>query len=394
MTTALLGLLPWIFLGAYMVARVRLPRPLPAFDSVAAGSLPSHSVIVPARNEALNIGACLESIAASRYPDFEVIVVDDRSGDGTAQLAREVAAHPGNARRIRVIEGAPLPAGWFGKPWACRQGADVASGDILLFTDADTRHHPELLARSVAGLLEDGVEALSLLGRQLMETFWERLVQPQIFFLIGMRFPALTRPFTADRWRQAIANGQFIMIRRAPYEAIGGHEAVRREVVEDLRLAQEVCRAGGRLAIREAEDIFATRMYRSLREMIAGWSKNIAWGARQTLVQPWAALAAPAIIVHLLFFWVVPPLVLLAAGAHAAATGAVSPLLAWSAAATTLGLVIWAAASRQFRTPLLLAVFFPLGAAVSVFIVARSWTRGSKIEWKGRTYAGGEGEAE
>jgi chlorobactene glucosyltransferase len=403
MTLALLGLLPWVVLGAYMAARVRLPRPLPPFPDGAGGAarpgaagsapLPSVSVVVPARNEAHNIRACIESLAASRYLDFEIIVVDDRSDDGTAAVARAVPA--GNARRIRVIAGEPLPAGWFGKPWACRQGADVAGGEVLLFTDADTRHHPELLARAVAGLLEDGVEALSLLGRQLMETFWEHAVQPQIFFLIGMRFPALERPFTPERWRDAIANGQFILIHREPYEAIGGHAAVRKEVVEDLRLAQEVCRAGGRVAIREAEEIFATRMYRSLGELVAGWSKNVAWGARQTLRQPWAALALPGIVLHLLFFWVVPPVTLVVAGVAAVigALSVTSPLLAWSAGATGIGLVIWMAAARQFHSSPARAVFFPLGAAVATWIVIRSWTRGARIEWKGRRYTGGEGEA-
>ena len=174
---------PWIALAIYIVIKVRLPRPLPgALPSAlpvvnATGrAAPLVSVIVPARNEERSIRSCLESISASDYPDFEVIVVDDQSDDATLELARAVLAN--HARRVVVVEGHSLPTGWMGKPWACAQGAKVAEGDLLLFTDADTVHAPELLGRAVAGMVEDEGDALTLLGRQIMETFWSGWFRP------------------------------------------------------------------------------------------------------------------------------------------------------------------------------------------------------------------------
>ena len=150
------------------------------------------SVVVPARDEAVNIGSCVASLAASTYPDFELVVVDDRSSDGTATLAR--AMGPGNARALRVLDGTELPEGWLGKPWACAQGAAGATGELLLFTDADTVHGPDLLGRAVAALEEDRADLLTVTGRQLMGSFWERLVQPQIFLMMIFRFHDIGGP--------------------------------------------------------------------------------------------------------------------------------------------------------------------------------------------------------
>ena len=200
----------------------RVPSELPGAG--VPDELPSVSVIVPARNEALNIERCVSSLTASEYPHFDVIIVDDRSEDGTADLARAISS--GNAQRVTVLEGAELPDDWIGKPWACHQGAAVATGDLLLFTDADTTHGPALLARAVAGLREEKADLLTVLGRQLMETFWERLVQPQIFLAMLLRFPDFERAAKSRRWRDAIANGQYLLFTRSCYEALGGHEAV------------------------------------------------------------------------------------------------------------------------------------------------------------------------
>ena len=154
-------------------------------------------------------------------------------------------------------EGAELPDDWIGKPWACHQGAAVATGDLLLFTDADTTHGPALLARAVAGLREEKADLLTVLGRQLMETFWGRLVTPQIFLAMLLRFPDFERAAKSRRWRDAIANGQYLLFTRSCYEALGGHEAGKGRVVEDHRRAQLVkgtgrkfvtAHAGGKLA--------------------------------------------------------------------------------------------------------------------------------------------------
>jgi len=370
---------PWLVLIVYMAIRVRLPRPLVAVSATGSDAA-LVSVIVPARNEERSIRQCVESICASDYPAFEVIVVDDRSDDSTAEVARSIA--PNCARRVLVITGAELPLGWFGKPWACTQGVHEAEGDLLLFTDADTVHAPSLLAMAVAGLEEDAAAALTVMGRQIMESFWERLVQPQVAVPMLLRFANMGRPCEPRGWRGAIANGQYLLFRRSVYEELGGHEAVRNEVVEDQRLAQILCRSGKRLTVREGSAVFATRMYRSLAELIEGWSKNTATGARHS-IPSWARL--PVMWMALLSgvtLWIMPPVLALlgVAGIAPAAWGV------WASWVTGTSALFWAAATWRLHGLPWYGSLYPLGAVVGAYIFVRSWVRGSRIEWKGREY--------
>jgi len=409
-----LGALPWVGVGIVLAFSIREPRPLPLLPtgsvpaSGSARELPPVAIILPARNEAAHIQACLASLADQRYPDFSIIVVDDRSTDGTGALARAVPR--GRAGAIEVIDGVPLADGWFGKPWACSQGAD-ASGTtpLLLFTDADTRHDPALLARAVEGLTEDRADALSLLGRQELGSFGERLVQPLVFSLLGLRYRRLDRPIGPENTGDAIANGQYILVRREAYHRVGGHGAVREAVAEDLRLAQLLTGAGYRLTLRRATDALSTRMYTSLAEVVNGWTKNLAVGARQSAGW-WGHLALPGILAFLIF-WMVPAAVLAGAGATRAfvagsvpgtlsvaavvAPTGVGPtfldaLLTWSAIAWGAGVLLWARIYRRFEVPSRYALLHPVAAGIGAFIVMRSWLRGGRrIEWKGRRYGGG-----
>ena len=379
--TPLLLSLPWVSLLAFLLLLVRkpseLPPPRPRSPTAPA---PLVSVIVPARNEAGNIEACVTSLLESSYPAFEVIVVDDGSDDGTGPRAR--ALDPGAARRLQVIDGAPLPTGWLGKPWACWQGFEAAAGDLLLFTDADTRHGVELLARAVAGLEEEQADLLTLVGRQLMETFWERLVQPQIFFIMFFRFPRFEQTAKNSRWRDAVANGQYLLFRRAAYARIGGHAAVKDQVVEDLALAQNVKRAGLRLRIRGAESALATRMYRSLRELVEGWSKNIVTGGLQSVPAWTRPLVPPASLALGVALWLAPPAALVAALVGAGGEG----LLVWSGTVYALSALLWSLFTRQMRASAFHGLLYPLGAAIGAYIFLRSWMGGRRISWKGRRY--------
>ncbi len=379
MTLILLSL-PWIGVLAFLVFVVRMPRELPGATTLQRESAPSVSVIVPARNEALNIGTCVTSLSASEYPDFEIIVVDDRSEDGTADLVRSLDR--GQARRLVVLDGDPLPEGWLGKPWACHQGAQHARGEILLFTDADTVHGSALMAKAVSGLQEERADLLTVVGLQLMETFWERLVQPQVFLLMVFRFPRFEAIAKNGRWRDAIANGQFIMFPRAAYDTIGGHEAVHDEVVEDLALAQLVKREGMALRIRRAEDDLATRMYRSLRELVSGWSKNVVIGGLQSVPAPIRPVLLPVSLLVGVGLWIAPPLALVVALWGFGSSG----LLAWAATVYALSAIIFALFSRMMRCPALYGLLYPLGAAVGTYIFVVAWVRGTRVQWKGRTY--------
>src|SRR5207245_683098 len=168
---------------------------------------PLVSVIIPARNEAENIARCVRSVLTAAYAPFEVIVVDDRSTDGTGDIVDRLTGAPEAAGRLRLLRGAELPPGWFGKPWAVVQGYRAARGELLLFTDADTAHTPELLPRTVALLEREQVDLVSLLARQEMVSFWERLVQPHVFLALASRVGDLRRVCRTRVVWDAIAAG-------------------------------------------------------------------------------------------------------------------------------------------------------------------------------------------
>jgi chlorobactene glucosyltransferase len=380
----LLWSLPWIALAGYALLRVREPLSLPQSGHPEAKTgrpRPFVSVIVPARNEAHNVATCLGSLVASDYPDFEVIVVDDRSDDATADAARRVPV--GRARRVLILEGAALPDGWFGKQWACWQGVREARGECLLFTDADTVHGSALLGRAVAGMTEQDADCLTVIGRQIMESFWERLVQPQIFTLLAFRYPDMGKaPLPHRKWRSAIANGQYMLFRRSKYEALGGHEAVRYEAAEDLRLAQRLVRLGGKLVVRIAYEDFGTRMYRGLRELVAGWSKNMIPAGLQTLPRALRPFAPPGMFASGVLIWLLPP-----AALAAALAGAGGPtLLAWSASVTAFLMLFWTLVGFQFGAPAWVGPLYPLGALIAHWILLKSWIGKGRVHWKGRSY--------
>ena len=374
--------LPWLLVAALVpfafASRPRLAEAPPPREE--DGQLPLVSIVVPARDEAATISTCLASLLDTTYPRREIIVVDDGSVDGTGDIVRILAERSDGV--IRVVEGMPLPDGWLGKPWACWQGYQEARGGVLLFTDADTRHEDGLLGRAVGTLQASGAGLVSVLPRQLMVSFWERTVLPQIFTILYLRYRNLRRINRSRRPRDVIANGQFILMRRPVYERIGGHEAVRTEVVEDLRMAQRVVQAGEQVHLARAEAFMETRMYRSLGGIMEGWTKNLALGSRQS-VDPWLRPILPWLAgVLVLLFWVAPPLVLL--GTYLG-LGEL-PLRQWAAGATGLSLAFWTVMTFRFRIPVVSALFYPLGAAVAGALFLRSAARGRRVHWKGREY--------
>ena len=364
--------LPWLLpLAALPILSRKNPRL--AEEPASSGRL--VSLIVPARNESAMIDRLLESVRKTTYSPVEIIVVDDASTDDTAALAEKHAAEDS---RVRVVRGAPLPEGWYGKSWACVQGYRAARGDLLLFTDADTLHEPTVLAHAVGGLERSEADLATLLTRQELVTFWERAVMPQILTLLLFRYrPAqLNR---ARRRRDVIANGQFILVRREAYESVGTHEVVRDGVAEDLLMAQRFLEAGKRLRAWWADDLISTRMYTGLGAMVEGWSKNIYLGGRATFPEePLLRSLVPVALVAGPVFWLLP-LAALLMGAS------------WAPAAIALSVAFWTLIVLGLRLPPMYGLAYPLGAVVTLAMVFRSLSRGDRrVVWRGREYSGVE----
>ena len=278
----LLGVLLNFLLNQLVVPRL-LPRKL---ESTAT---PMVSILVPARNEEAVIERCLRSLQQQDYPNYEIILLDDESSDTTAKIASELGfAHTGP---YHMVSGKPLPEGWVGKPWACYQLSQVAQGDYLLFTDADTDHAPFALSAAIAEAIESRSDLLTVWPAQETKTWSEKLVIPILFvaaagmvphwlLTLGQRNESIRTRLKTHQWRMlGVANGQYVLFTRSGYEQIGGHEAVKDHMVEDVSLGRLVASKTAEGMILKNCDggaIVSTRMYQSFPDLWEGFTKN-AW---------------------------------------------------------------------------------------------------------------------
>jgi chlorobactene glucosyltransferase len=341
---------------------------------------PMISVIIPARDEQRNIRRAVEALFRQTHPNFELIVVDDRSSDETGSILahlQEMDAH------LRVVQGDELPAGWAGKPHALVQGVNVAQGEWLCFMDADTFAEPDLLAATLHLAVGKQADMFSILTKQELGTFWEKAILPLVFLGLSYGFPPerVNDPEKPD----AISNGQFILVKRSVYEAINGHTAVKDRVDEDKAIATMVKRAGYRLLLADGRKVARTRMYTSLAEMWEGWTKNIYLGLADRL---WLLLfgAFLGLVVSLILpVWLFAGLTwLVVYGGTEAAVITAEAFLLW-------GFLIWKRyqACREFGIPGWYAFTFPLGAFIFTLMMAASAYNvisGRGVNWKGRRY--------
>jgi chlorobactene glucosyltransferase len=362
------------------VLRERLaPKLIPG---AALISQPLISVLIPARDEAERIGACLIGLAGQSYRNFELVVVDDHSADATAAIVGRYAMQ---LPALNVLPSAALPDGWSGKCWACWQAAGRAHGDWLLFLDADVMPRPELLAALVARAEAHSLDLLTLMPFQQLGSLAERVIMPAFFALLYGLYPL--DQVSDARSSVAFANGPCLLIRREVYFAIGGHQAVRASILEDTELGRIVKAAGYRLEAAAAPDLIAARMYVGWASLAEGLGKNAVAGYRSGGTRSGWVGARLALVAFL-------PCYLLLAGTVLALArpGSVigAALLLHGALLAALALVCWGwLARRRYRLAPWWGALFPLGLAIYFWLAARTLLQlrsGRGVVWKGRRF--------
>ncbi len=357
-----------------VISNVRLLHRLEDYREPAL--TPRVSILIPARNEERNILTCLRSVLAQDYPDFQVLVLDDESTDRTAQLALDLS---GRDPKLTVLKGKPLPAGWLGKHWACHQLADAASGELLLFSDADTRHDPQTLRNAVAALTNEDLDLLTALPRQEVKSWSEKLLVPIIPWSLLSFLPLFLARWLSSPLLSA-GIGQFMLFRRTAYLAIGGHAAVREHAADDLALARRVKAGGLRWQLFDASGRVVCRMYHNFRETFEGFSKNL-----------FAAFDYHSVYYLLIWAWLgfvfLEPvtLVILWGAGVLIPPDALTPAVA----AILVSFTAWSIVYWRFRLPKYLALFYPLMIILTLTVAVRSFvlTKTGKTLWKGRLVA-------
>jgi chlorobactene glucosyltransferase len=346
---------------------------------------PLISVIVPARNEARNIRRSIEALAAQSYQNLELIVVDDGSTDATPQILKQLQEAPkaDSSPEITIINGAALPPGWAGKPHALHQGFQASQGEWLCFVDADTFANPDLIASTYQAATNLGADMLTILTDQELGSFWEKVIMPLVFTALSVGFPArrVNDPQKAD----AIANGQFILIRRQVYQAVGGHAAVRDQIAEDKALAVLVKGSGFHLVLGDGRELVRTRMYTSLPEIWEGWVKNIYLGMQD---RPWLLLlgAITGFVAALVLpLWTILSLAWVAqGGGWIAALVAAESLILWGYLLYNRNQV-----NQAMHISFGYGLTLPLGALIFTAMMVTSAYNvysGRGVTWRGRRY--------
>ena len=349
----------------------------------APTSAPKVSVCIPARNEETNIRRCVEAVLRQDYPNFEVIVLDDRSTDSTLTLLKEIASCDS---RLLPISGSDLPEGWAGKPHALYQASAVAKGEWLCFVDADTFLAPNALSAVYTKAIETNADLFTVMTKQILGSFWERTVMPLVMTALSVGFSP--RKVNDPSRRDAVANGQFIFIKRSIYDLIGGHEKIKDQIVEDKALSENVKWNGHRLVVANGMQLVSTRMYTSLETMWEGWTKNIYLGLRDhPSLLLLGAFGATLALLAALFLPVWPLLGLgwyLNDGGWMALIVIFEALFVWGYLILIRARVAW-----EMEIPRWYAFTTPLGAGVfAAMMLTSAWkvVSGQGVTWRGRKY--------
>jgi chlorobactene glucosyltransferase len=373
------------------------PEKVPVVDGLESGppgggQWPLVSIIVPARNEEQNLLRLLPSLLGQRYPNIEVIVVDDQSTDGTPRVLEEWQSRED---RVRVVRGEDLPReeGWMGKPHAMMQGARVAKGEWLLFTDADTRHEPKSLSSTVASAMEHWIDLFTIAPCFELISPSEKLIMPVAAMGISVLYPFYR--VNDPKSKVAIANGQYLLIRREVYDAVGGVERVKDQIAEDLEFGKAVKGDGYRLLMADGSHLMTVRMYTNFAEVWEGWSKNVVLSLRGNPVQGFVAVLgifSVVVLPFLLVRWVAK----LWRTAEESGSSRDRAVAGWGLAVSSwfMGLPL----AYRYKVDRTLGISpawtLTLPGGVALFGVLMLWSlarlvSGKGVTWKGRTYADG-----
>lgn len=376
----------WLALVTWLIARAVRQRNVlagvPVSGKDPGRAAPKVAVIVPARNEAANIGRCVESLSAQDYPAdrLALIVVDDDSGDDTAAL---VAALAKRDPRIILQHTPPLPPGWKGKVHACCVGTAAVPHDArwLCFLDADMQAAPRAIASAVAAATERKLDLLTLAPHHELGSFAERLMLPCGLYLLG--FYQNLEKIQAPESDEVVATGQFMLLRREAYDAVGGHAPVRDAICEDVELALLMKRRGYRVLLMDGNLLLSTRMYTGWSTLWPGFAKNLI----QLLGGPLRTLLAAPLIVALAWLAVWLPLQDLAAVLQSASGAPLALALATLGSAAVVGLHVGGAV--HFKIPWWYGLLFPLGYTAGAVMALDSvrWRLTRRVHWKGRVYS-------
>lgn len=354
-----LGILAYRLAPVSFASKPRSEMAVSDTDSFTAGLV---SIIIPARNEAQNLPIILASLTQLQYRDYEVIVVDDASTDDTLSIAQMTAS---NDPHVRVLEAGEKPEGWVGKTWACQQGAAVANGEWLLFTDADTEHMRSGLTRVMKRMSREKIDLLSAIPYHLEETFFDALMGP-FHLMVLISSSAFSKPSP----KRIFGIGQYLLFKREYYIRQGGHEVVKGSFAEDQDFAVRCLALQGNYGLDRTGEVFGVRMYASASEFLAGWRRIFRQGF------PRASLA---VAIEVFFI-----LACLTMSFHFAAAGVFEITMA------LIGLTFLGFAQKTYgqfslvgllTAPLSLGVFIVI-TALALFDLAT----GRDLRWRGRSY--------
>lgn len=366
------SLLFMILLAFFLNTLLNLKRISPVATLPPGKDWPFVSILVPARNEEKKIRPLIESLLQQDYDNFEIVVLDDNSSDCTWPILQELSAHN---PRLRIKRSQELPPGWTGKNWACHQLSSLAQGEIFLYTDADTIHNPLALKQAVASAIQHQSGLLSALPTLEAKTWSEKLYMPLIPFAFLTLVPFFKINSRRHRSFPAVL-GPFLLLPRKTYEATGGHAAVKENIVDDIALARQVNKQGGKITLIDGSRLLSIRFYTCFKELWDGFSKNSYEAIKGT------PLKLLGVILLGYFLFIRPYLALLDSLSQ---SHPLSPPLLQVALISLIRIIL----AERFGTGLLWVMLHPLSIALALLILINSFRLAlfqKKIAWKERWY--------